>query len=182
MDAEVAGTRIGVVIGDLTQQVVDAIVNAANIELSHGGGVARAIVVAGGASIQRESDAWVAEHGPLTDGAAAVTTAGELPAGHVVHVAGPVYDHRRHDNAERLRLAVRAALDATAAAGARSVAFPVISAGIYSYPLDAAAREITAAVTAWCERRPGDLDEIRLVGFDTAARDALADGLAAALA
>jgi O-acetyl-ADP-ribose deacetylase len=181
VDREVAGTRITAVVGDLTQQEVDAVVNAANAGLQHGGGVAAAIARVGGGEIQRASDRWVADHGPLTDGAAAVTTAGLLPATHVVHVAGPIHDTGRRDNAERLRLAVRAALDAGSAADARSIALPAISAGIYGYPRSEATREIAAAVVAWCGERPGELDEVRLVAIDEATRDAFAVGLEAAL-
>lgn len=182
MHVEVEGTRIAAIAGDLTRQEVDAIVNAANTTLRHGGGVAGALAGAGGAEVQRESDRWVAEHGPLTDGAAAVTTAGELPAGQLVHVAGPIHDGARDDNADRLRLAVLAALDAATAAGARTVALPAISAGIYGYPLGEATWEIASAAVCWCRRRTGELDEIRLVGFDERARDAFARGLDGALA
>ncbi|NNF68302.1 MAG: hypothetical protein HKN01_00910 [Acidimicrobiia bacterium] len=84
-------TRIVAIQGDLTAQDVDAIVNAANEHLVHGGGVAAAISRAGGPAIQADSDRWVAENGPVKPGAAAVTTAGEMPATWVIHVVGPRY-------------------------------------------------------------------------------------------
>ena len=180
MEIEAFGTRIVALAGDLTQQPVDAVVNAANVHLAHGGGVAAAITRAGGPTIQQESDAWVAAHGPLEDGQAAVTSGGDMPADHVVHVAGPVYDEGRDDNADRLELAVRVALDAASEAGARSVAFPAISAGIYGYPLADATAVLATAVLGWLEDNEGRLDEVRLVGFDDAAADAFAAALQSA--
>lgn len=174
----VAGTTISAVQADLARQEVDAVVNAANEHLQHGGGLAAALVRAGGWEIQEESDRWVAEHGPLSPGVAAVTGAGRMPARFVIHVAGPRYRAGR-DNEGLLRSAVRAALDAAAAHGSRTVAMPAISAGIFGYPLAEAAREIAAACAAWVGEHPAGLDEIRLVGFDPAAEEAFAAGLAA---
>lgn len=174
---EVAGTTLSALQADLTRQEVDAVVNAANEYLEHGGGLAAAIVRAGGWEIQEESDRWVADHGPLSPGVAAVTGAGKMPARFVVHVAGPRY-RVRQDNEGLLRTAVGAALDAAAACGCRTVAMPAISAGIFGYPLGPAARIITSAAAAWAQEHPGSLDEIRLVGFDEAAARAFAAGLA----
>ena len=87
----IAGTTVSALRADLTLQEVDAVVNAANEYLAHGGGLAAAIVAAGGWEIQEESDRWVAEHGPLSPGVAAVTGAGRMPARMVIHVAGPRY-------------------------------------------------------------------------------------------
>jgi O-acetyl-ADP-ribose deacetylase len=174
---EIAGTTVRVVTGDLTAQDVEVVVNAANVHLQHGGGVAAAIARAAGPELQTESDAWVAEHGPLSDGEAAVTTAGAMPARLVVHVAGPVFDAARDDNAARLAAAVEAALDACARHEARSVAFPAISAGIYGYPLGDATAVLVSTVGTWLQARPGHLDEVRLVGFDERASDAFAHAL-----
>jgi putative ATPase len=159
------GTRVTAVRGDLTAQPVEAIVNAANEHLQHGGGVAAAIARAGGPSVQEESDRWVATQGPLHPGVAAVTSGGRLTARWIVHVAGPRY-REGQDNEGLLRKAVAAALDAAAGAGARSVAFPAISAGIFGYPRDAATAVIASEVTAWCSAHPGALTEVRLVGYD----------------
>jgi len=175
-ERDVAGTTVTVVRGDLTDQEVDAVVNAANEHLAHGGGVAAAIVRAGGRIIQEESDAWVARHGPLLPGRAAVTGAGNLPARHVVHVAGPRYRPGR-DNAALLRTAVRAALDATVAAGDRSVASPAISAGVFGYPREEATRVIAAEGVRWAGEYPGCLDEIRLVGYDAGSAEDFARAL-----
>ena len=167
--------RVTVVGGDITSQDVDAIVNAANSHLAHGGGVAAAIASAGAPIVDRESRAWVAEHGPVPSGGAAVTSAGSMPASHVIHVVGPVF-RRGRDNEALLREAVRAALDAAVRVGARSVAMPAISAGIFGYPPDEACRVIVVEATVWLEAG-GALDEIRLVAFS----DAIADHFRSAL-
>jgi len=100
---------------------VDAIVNAANPHLQHGGGVALAISRAGGPIIQDASDDWTAEHGPLTPGTAAVTPAGAMPARIGIHVAGPrVRDGQ--DNTAMLHTAVESALDAASEQSCRSLA------------------------------------------------------------
>jgi putative ATPase len=147
---------------------VDAIVNAANPQLRHGGGVAAAIVRAGGATIQSESDDWVNNHGPVGIGSAAITSAGSLPARYVVHVVGPVYSPGQ-DNARLLSQAVSAALDAAALSGCKSVALPAISAGTFGYPRTEACAVIVSTCREWLDRRPGLLSEIRLIGFDEAA-------------
>lgn len=174
----VAGTTICAVAADLTGQEVDAVVNAANEHLQHGGGLAAAIVRAGGWEIQEESDRWLAEHGPLLPGVAAVTGAGRMPARFVVHVAGPRF-RAGQDNASLLRAAVGAALTAAAEHGCRTVALPAVSAGIFGYPLAEAAAVIASACAAWARESPGALAEIRLVGSDAIAREAFAAGLAA---
>ncbi len=171
------GTTLMALCADLTRQEVDAIVNAANEWLAHGGGLAAAIVAAGGEEIQEESDRWVAAHGPLSPGVAAVTGAGRLPARFVIHVAGPRY-REGQDNEGLLRLAVRTALDAAATHGCRTVALPAISAGIFGYPLGEATAVTASASAAWARAHPGGLDEIRLIGFNAAAEEAFAAGLA----
>lgn len=163
-------TRITAVQGDLTRQDVDAVVNAANEYLRHGGGVAAAIARAGAPDVDRESDAWVRQHGALGPDDAAVTSAGRMPARHVVHVVGPRY-REGQDNAGLLAGAVRAALDAAAAVGARTVAMPAISAGIFGYPRREAARVIAEACRSWSDGHPDTIEEIRLVGYDEAATD-----------
>lgn len=163
--------------GDLTALHVDVVVNAANEHLAHGGGVAAALSRAGGPEVQRASDAWVAEHGPLRTGRAAVTTGGQLPARWLVHVVGP--RHRAgQDNAGLLRGAVRAALDAADDLGARSIALPAISAGIFGYPPPDATAVIAAACAEWAREGPEHLADVQLVGFDDATADLFATGIA----
>lgn len=167
----VDSSQVFVVQGDLTAQPVEAVVNAANESLAHGGGVAAAIVAVGGRVIQEESDQWVRDHGLVKRGQAAVTTGGALQASHVVHVVGPRY-REGQDNEGMLRDATTAALDAAASIAARSVAFPAISAGIFGYPRVEATGVMVDAVVDWLEKHSGTIDEVRLVGYDAGtARD-----------
>ncbi|MGQ0849776.1 MAG: macro domain-containing protein [Actinomycetota bacterium] len=170
---------ITVVQGDLTAQAVDAIVNAANEHLQHGGGVAAALARAGGPVIQSESDDWVAEHGPIGPRRAAITSAGRLAATYLIHVVGPRY-RQGQDNAGLLEEAVRAALDAAALSGSRRIAMPAISAGVFGYPRAEACRVIVDAVHQWLDRRPGLISEVRLVGYDQSAVDDFQAALEAA--
>lgn len=156
---------IEVVTGDLTQQPVDAIVNAANEHLAHGGGVAAAIVRAGGSTIQAESDRWVAEHGPLQPGHAAITSAGVLTAEKVIHVVGPRFRNGQ-DNSGLLRQAVEAGLNAAKSQHCRSIAMPAISAGIFGYPRPEACQVIAQTVQDWIDANPDSLDRVLLVGYD----------------
>jgi glutamate racemase len=170
--AEASGVRISgpvdppihVVEGDITVQDVDVIVNAANAQLAHGGGVAAAIARAGGPSVDEASRAWIANHGPVPKGGAAVTTAGNMRARSVVHVVGPIYRGDPQDAID-LAAAVHAALDASETLGATSIAMPAISAGIYGYPPDEACRVIVESVEGWLAEG-GSIREIRLVAFD----------------
>jgi len=170
-------TTVRAVEGDITTLEVDAIVNAANPHLQHGGGVAWAISRGGGPIIQQESDRWIAEHGPLEPGDAAVTAAGDLPSRIVIHVTGPVY-RRGQDNVGLLAGAVAAALTAAHQHGCSSVAVPTISSGIYGYPRDEAARVIVEAARVWTREHPSALDEVIFVGYDQLATTAFATALA----
>lgn len=168
--------HVFVIQGDLTAQPVEAIVNAANANLAHGGGVAAAIVRVGGRVIQEESDTWVRENGPVEPGQAAVTTGGSLHAAHVIHVVGPRF-RAGQDNAGMLRAATVAALEAAARIGARSVAFPAISAGIFGYPADEATAVMAGAVLEWMHDRPGRVEEVRLVAIEPATARSFAAAL-----
>jgi putative ATPase len=172
----VGQAHVFVIQGDVTGQPVEAIVNAANETLAHGGGVAAAIVGAGGRVIQEESDQWVRENGPVGRSQAAVTTAGALQAAHIVHVVGPRY-RVGQDNEEMLRDATVAALEAAASINARSVAFPAISAGIFGYPRAEATRVMAASVVGWLTEHTGVVEEVRLVGFDAGTAQDFAGGL-----
>ena len=139
-----------IVQGDLTTERVDAIVNAANAHLQHGGGVAWAIARRGGDAIQRESDAWVRKHGPLTHDKAAFTSAGELPCRYVIHVVGPVWSDNGDDD-RKLAQAVRAALVCADELGLESLALPAISTGIFGFPKERAAGIIFAEIEKYFE-------------------------------
>ncbi|KAF4317539.1 hypothetical protein BBO99_00007983 [Phytophthora kernoviae] len=139
------GPELLVMQGDLTACKADAIVNAANTRLMHGGGLAGAIVRKGGESIQTESSAWIKQHGKLVVGDAVATAAGKLPCKHVIHAAGPNVGHLASPTAEHaaeLRRAVWSALTEADRLGVSSVAIPGISTGIFGYPRDLGAQEI----------------------------------------
>lgn len=162
--------KIELVQGDITTMDVDAIVNAANEHLQHGGGVAGAIVRRGGRVIQEESD----RIGLVPVGSAAVTGAGALPARWVIHAVGPRMGEGDEDR--KLESATRAALERASELGARSVALPAISTGIFGYPLDRCSRIMTRTVRTFGERpSPVELVIFCLFGDDAmrAFREAL---------
>ena len=148
--------------GDITEQDVDAVVNAANSSLMGGGGVDGAIHRRGGPAILEECKKLRATEWPdgLPTGRAAVTSAGNLPARWVIHVVGPVYA-KREDRSHLLASCYREALDQADKLGARSVAFPAVSAGIYGWPLDSAARIAVRTV----RDTPSSIEEARFVLF-----------------
>jgi O-acetyl-ADP-ribose deacetylase len=139
--------QLELVQGDITRQDVDAIVNAANSSLLGGGGVDGAIHRAGGPAILAECRQLRATRYPdgLPPGQAVATTAGELPARWVIHTVGPIY---RRGDAETLRSCYRSSLVVAAELGARSVAFPLISAGAYGWPVDDAIRQALHEIAA----------------------------------
>jgi O-acetyl-ADP-ribose deacetylase (regulator of RNase III) len=140
---------IEVVVGDITDQDVDAIVNAANSSLLGGLGVDGAIHRVGGPSILAACRAVRSARWPqgMPAGEAVATTAGNLPATWVIHTVGPVYS-ATEDRSATLASAYRRSLEVADEVGAASVAFPVISAGAYGWPMDDAARIAVAAVRA----------------------------------
>ena len=164
--------------GDLTEQAVDAVVNAANGSLLGGGGVDGAIHRRGGPAILEACRALRRTELPdgLPTGAAVATTAGDLPARWVIHTVGPVYA-RDADPARLLAACHTNALRVAGEVGARTVAFPAISTGAYGYPVDEAARVAIAAVAA----APSDVDEVRFVLFDEAAVESFRRAAAATL-
>src|SRR3954468_248288 len=141
--------RLRAVLGDLTEADVDVIVNAANPGLLGGGGVDGAIHRAAGPSLLAECRAIVARlpDPRLPRGQAVATTAGRLPARWVVHTAGPIWSASR-DHSAVLRSCYSESLRIADGLGARSVAFPAISAGVYGWPLEDAAVQAVAGVSA----------------------------------
>lgn len=153
--------EITLVEGDITVQRVDAIVNAANSSLLGGGGVDGAIHRSGGPAILAEARALRSERYQrgLPVGDAVATTAGNLPARWVIHTVGPVWTERE-DRSPLLRSCYRRSLEVAAELGAETVAFPLVSAGIYGWPVEDAGRQ---ALTALREADPGPVREARLV-------------------
>ncbi len=166
-EVELGGTRLVLLRGDITTQAVDAVVNAANPQLTPGGGVSGAIHRAGGPEVTRACAALRRERGPLSPGEAVLTPAGDLRARWVVHTVGPIWRGGRHGEAELLARAYRASLELALAHGARSVAFPSISTGVYGYPVERAAPVALGAIRAFLEEHPGKLAEVRLVLFSS---------------
>jgi O-acetyl-ADP-ribose deacetylase (regulator of RNase III) len=156
---------LSLVLGDITRQHVDAIVNAANAGLVGGGGVDGAIHHAGGPAIMEECDRIRAEHGGCPTGHAVVTTAGKLRAKAVIHTVGPRWRGGRHGEERLLASAYRSSLDLAASRGYRSLAFPSISTGVYGYPVARAAEVALRTIIDTLEQRPGDFDEVKMVLF-----------------
>ncbi|MCW8100938.1 O-acetyl-ADP-ribose deacetylase [Streptomyces tauricus] len=164
-------TRIELVRGDITQQSVDAIVNAANSSLLGGGGVDGAIHRRGGPEILAECRKLRASHygKGLRTGQAVATTAGRLDARWVIHTVGPVYSGSE-DRSDLLISCYRESLRVADELGARTVAFPAVSAGIYGWPMEDAAR---VAVETVRDTRTS-VTEVRFVLFDDQAYEAFA--------
>lgn len=155
---------IQIVQGDITSEAVDAIVNAANEHLQHGGGVAWAISKKGGPAIQKESDAWIREHGPVSHAQPAWTSGGLLPAKYVIHAVGPVWGDGDED--KKLTDTVTGALRLADELKCSSIALPAISTGIFGFPKDRAAAFIFSAIEKYFEGNPSDLKVVKLVLFD----------------
>ena len=150
---EYEGGRVfEVVTGDLLSEPVDAIVNAANGHLAHGGGVASAIARAAGPALVEEGDRIVSASGPVEVGEAVVTTAGRLPFKGVIHAVGPHQGVGREE--ERLAQALRAAFQRAHERGWTSVSFPAVSSGIFAVPLDVCARAYVRAVRSFFATNP----------------------------
>ncbi len=154
-----SGQRLQIVHGDLTEEHVDAIVNAANAYLAHGGGVAGAIVRKGGAQIQNESNAWVRQYGPVAHDSPAYTTAGNLPCRYVIHAVGPVWGEGDEDT--KLSAAVHGSLGLADQLSLASLALPAISTGIFGFPGQRAAGVILSAIRNYFALNPDS--SVRLV-------------------
>jgi O-acetyl-ADP-ribose deacetylase (regulator of RNase III) len=151
--------------GDITEERVDAIVNAANAQLQHGGGVAGAIARKGGPEIQSESDAWVRAHGPASHDTPAITTAGKLPCQYIIHAVGPVWGSGDEDT--KLTQAVQGAFRVASERDLKRIALPAISTGIFGFPKDHGARVILDAILGFFEGAPqSPIEEARVTLID----------------
>jgi O-acetyl-ADP-ribose deacetylase (regulator of RNase III) len=147
-----SGQRLEIVRGDLTEQIVDAIVNAANEHLIHGGGVAGIIVGKGGRIIQQESDEWIKKNGRVTHESPAFTSAGSLPASYIIHAVGPVWGSGDED--AKLAAAISGSLKLADELNLGSIAFPAISTGIFGFPKDRAAQIFMQTVSSYFSANP----------------------------
>jgi O-acetyl-ADP-ribose deacetylase (regulator of RNase III) len=151
--------------GNLLDEPVDAIVNAANGHLAHGGGVAGIIARAAGPALQKESELLIQKHGAFATGSAVVTTAGKLPFKGVIHAVGP----RQGEGDEEAKLfqALTAAFERARERGWTAVSFPAVSSGIFSVPLQVCARAYVKAA------RSSPLSNVRLCLRDQPVIDAV---------
>jgi O-acetyl-ADP-ribose deacetylase (regulator of RNase III) len=159
--------RLELVRGDITTQQVDAIVNAANSSLLGGGGVDGAIHRAGGPQVLEECRAIRSARGPLPTGEAVITSGGRLPARHVIHTVGPVWQGGQSGEPELLAACYRNSLALALRHGCPRVAFPSISTGVYGYPVEDAAPVALAAVREVLDRESA-LELVRFVLFSEA--------------
>lgn len=158
-------TEIQIIEGDITKIQSDAIVNAANASLMGGGGVDGAIHTAGGQDILNDCKKIIARVGSLPTGEAVITTAGKLPAKHVIHTVGPIW-HGGHDNEdEKLKLCYIHSLEKTDNNGLRSVSFPAISTGVYKFPKERAAEIAMNSVNEYLTNKDSKIDTIKFVLF-----------------
>lgn len=158
--------RVRLVVGDITKQDVDAIVNAANSSLQGGGGVDGAIHRGGGPAILEECREIRRKLYPqgLPAGEAVITTAGNLPAQFVIHTVGPIYGRHHGREAELLEACYKNSLRLAAQNSLASIAFPAISTGVYGYPLSEAAAVSSRAIREFLTT-DDILSEIRLVFY-----------------
>jgi O-acetyl-ADP-ribose deacetylase (regulator of RNase III) len=160
IEKKIGKTIIRLVSADLTERDVDAIVNAANSRLQHGGGVAGAIVRRGGRVIQEESD----RIGYVPVGSAALTSGGRLKARHVIHAVGPRIGEGDED--AKLVNAIRTVLDLADRQGFTSISVPAISAGIFGFPKDRCARILTGETAVFLRDKSTSLGLIEFCIFD----------------
>ncbi len=160
-EKEINGKYFRLVLGSIIEEPVEAIVNPANEQLLHGGGVAGLISRAGGENIQKESHAKA----PVKTGTATFTEAGKLPFKYIIHTVGPVYRGGNNNEPGLLRSAVSSALEIAAELKLTSISMPSVSTGIFGYPMEPAIKIITGAIYEFMEES-SYLEEIRLCEFD----------------
>jgi len=160
--------RVRILVGDITAQNVDVIVNAANSTLLGGGGVDGAIHRRGGPRILEECQKLRASRFPqgLPTGNAVLTSAGALPAKHVIHTVGPIVGGGCEPDSALLAACYRNSLALAAEVQLRSIAFPAISTGAYGYPRDEAAPVVSSTIESFL-RKPTSISEVRLVFYDS---------------
>jgi len=167
MSIMINNTEVSLVLGDITRTDTEAIVNAANSGLRGGGGVDGAIHRAGGPAIMEECR----KIGSCPTGSAVVTTAGNLPARYIIHAVGPIYRGGNQGEPEALKSAYKESMKRATEKNLKSVSFPAISAGVYGYPLDEAARIALETVSDYLKSYSG-IERVQFVLFDQRTFDA----------
>lgn len=172
-EIRIGGSRLQCMVGDITAQDTDAVVNAANTRLAPGGGVAGAIHKAAGPGLWEECS----KLGGCRTGEAKITGAYNLPNRFVIHTVGPVYSGSEKDPV-LLRSCYINSLKAAEENGVKSISFPALSTGIFGYPLKEAARIAFAAIRDYLLKDTG-IELVRMVLYDKAACDAHVEALEA---
>ena len=174
MQVSIGPCILELVMGDITRQTTDAIINAANSRLVGGGGVDGAIHRAGGPSLMAETRQKYPQGCPT--GEAVITGAGQLPARYVIHAVGPIWNGGQSQEAEQLASAYRQSLEAAVAQQCQSVALPSLSTGAYAYPVALAAHTALATAVAFL-RQYQQPSLVRFVLFDRGTYEAYASAL-----
>ncbi|HGJ66162.1 TPA: O-acetyl-ADP-ribose deacetylase [bacterium] len=158
-------TKLSLIVGDITKQKTDAIVNAANNSLLGGGGVDGAIHRAGGSKILDECIKIREKQGGCDTGEAVITTGGNLPAKYVIHTVGPIWDGGNNREPELLANCYKNSLKLAVENGIKTISFPSISTGAYGYPIDQASKVALKAVSDFIKDNES-LDEVVFVLFN----------------
>jgi O-acetyl-ADP-ribose deacetylase (regulator of RNase III) len=167
------GQTLQLVKGDITMDEMDAMVNAANEHLQHGGGVASAISKKGGPAIQKESAEWIRKNGLVSHSHPAWTSGGLLSAKHVIHAVGPHWGSGDEDS--KLADAVRGSLTVADELKCSSIALPAISTGIFGFPKERAAEIILKTIEEYFSQRSSGIRTIHMVVYDQSTLDAFMD-------
>lgn len=177
MKKQFGDIQIELIQGDITKADVDAVVNAANKELIGGGGVDGAIRRAGGEDVVKECDEIRAAQGGCPTGTAVITTGGNLPANHIIHTAGPVWQGGNHEESKLLSSCYKESLLLAAEIGIDSIAFPSISTGIYGYPTEKAANVALQTILELSENTSKIPTTIQFILFDDSTYNCYEDAL-----
>jgi len=154
--------------GDMTEEDVDCIVNAANSSLDHASGLAGAIVKKGGNSIQDESDIYISKHGRIEEGGIAVTKGGNLPCKFIIHAVGPIWHGGNEGEEIVLGICVRSCLEKVDELKLTSISLPAISSGIFGFPKEKCAEVMFNMIETYLKEKKASttIKEIRFTNFD----------------
>lgn len=157
--------RVALVQGDITEEETDAIVNAANQDLNHAGGLARAIATKGGESIQETSNEYIREFGRVPTGGCVVLPSGDLKSRYLIHAVGPIYSEYTPNEAKKLlKDVVKNCFGKTKELDLASISLPAVSSGIYGYPNRCCAYDLLEEIVEGANY--SDLEYVRVTIFD----------------